>query len=313
MRILELPECPACGAGTFSGFELGPGHPLRRCQRCGTVSAADYADPDQVYVDGYMFGEAGPFGLDVRGPGFQRYLMRVARRRVGILERASGLRFGALLDVGSGTGEVLLAAGERGWRARGVEPERTAAEMARLRGLSVTVAGLEESGLPERAFDVISAFHVLEHIPDSRAFLRTMARWARPGGFVAVEVPNFASVQRRRLRDGWTGLRPHEHLVHFTPATLRQTFAAAGIEPVLVRSPAYVGPPQSLDQALWDLVRPHGRLRRALAPLCRAGLDDAGAPQRYPTPPAWALLRLVEAVYDIAGAGAVVLCVGRVS
>jgi SAM-dependent methyltransferase len=238
--------------------------------------------------------------------------MRVARRRVRTLERASGLRFGSLLDVGSGTGEVLLAAGERGWRAQGVEPERTAAALAQRRGLSVTVAGLEGSGLPERSYDVVSAFHVLEHIPDSRGFLHTLARWARPGGYVAVEVPNFASVQRRRLHEGWTGLRPHEHLVHFTGATLKRTFAAAGIEPVLVRSPAYVGPPQSLDQALWDLVRPHGRLRRALAPLCRAGRDETGNTQRYPTPPVWAVLRMVEAAYDAGGAGAVVLCVGRV-
>src|SRR5205807_4291225 len=137
-------------------------------------------------------------------------LMRVARRRIKLIERASGLRFGALLDVGSGTGEVLLAAGERGWRAQGVEPERTAAEMARRRGLTVAVAGLVQSGLPQRTYDVVSAFHVLEHIPDSRAFLRTMARWVRPGGFVAVEVPNFASVQRRRLGDRWSGLRPRE-------------------------------------------------------------------------------------------------------
>lgn len=311
MRILELPECPACGSSRFSGFELGPGNPLRRCQRCGTVSAAEYADPEQVYVDGYMFGQAGPFGLDVRAPEFQRYLMRVARRRIKMIERASGLRFGALLDVGSGTGEVLLAAGERGWRAHGVEPEHTAAEMARRRGLTVAVAGLEESDLPERSFDVVSAFHVLEHIPDSRAFLRTMARWARPGGFVAVEVPNFASLQRRRLGDGWTGLRPHEHLVHFTPGTLRQTFVAAGIDPVLARSPAYVGPPQTLEQALWDLVRPQGRLARALAPLCRPG-NGAGETRHYPTAPVWAILRAVEAVYDAAGAGAVVVCVGRV-
>jgi SAM-dependent methyltransferase len=228
-----------------------------------------------------------------------------------MLERASGLRFGSLLDVGSGTGEVLLAAQQRGWRAQGVEPEQTAAEMARDRGPSVVVAKLEDSGLPERTYDVVSAFHVLEHIADSRAFLRTMARWARPGGYVAIEVPNFASVQRRRLGEAWTGLRPREHLVHFTPQTLRRTFAAAGIEPVLVRSPAYIGPPQTLDQALWDLVRPSGRLHRLLRPLCHVGHRD-GTPVAYPTPPAWLVLRLVEAIYDAAGAGAVVVCVGRV-
>jgi SAM-dependent methyltransferase len=277
------------------------------------VSASEYADPRDIYTDGYMFGEAEPFGLDVRAPPFQAYLQRVADRRMAMIEAASGTRNGSLLDVGSGTGEVLMAARARGWRALGVEPERTAADMARGRGLDVRVAELESSGLPERSFDVVSAFHVLEHVPDSRAFLRMLARWARPGGSVCVEVPNFASVQRRRLREQWTGLRPREHLVHFTPRTLAGTFRAAGIDPVTVRSPAYIGPPQTLDQALWDLVRPHGRLRRLLTPLSRRPPGGAGGDvDLRPTAAGWAVLSAVEAVYDRAGVGAVVVCVGRV-
>jgi SAM-dependent methyltransferase len=310
MRIIELGACPACGSQALATFELGHGNRLRRCERCATVSAPDYADPEEVYVDGYMFGEAGPFGLDVRAPDFQRYLMRVAHRRLGIIERATGSRGGALLDLGSGTGEVLLAARDRGWRVQGVEPERTAAAMARERGLDVVVSTLERSGLPKRSFDVVCAFHVLEHQPDSRAFLQSMARWARPGGHVVIEVPNWQSVQRRRLGERWTGLRPHEHLVHFTPPTLAAAFRGAGIAPVATRSPAYIGPPQSLDEALWDLVRPSGRLRRMLAPLCRAPASGSSlAPGRL----GWAVLRAVEAAYDAAGAGAVVVCVGRVA
>ena len=292
-------------------FDLGGGNLLRRCTECGTVCAQDYADPGEVYVDGYMFGEAGDFGLDVRDPLFQRYLMRVADRRIGLIERAAG-RTGSLLYVGSGTGEVLMVARERGWQTQGVEPERTAAEMARGRGLEVKVALLEQSGLPERSFDVVSSFHVLEHQPDSLSFLRTMSRWARPGGLVAIEVPNWASVQRRRLREHWSGLRPREHLVHFTPDTLRHTFESVGIEPLLVRSPAYVGPPQNLDHALWDLVRPNGRFRRLVEPLCRVRVVN-GTPARYPTRAGWAVLHAMEAIYDWAGVGAVVVCVGRVA
>lgn len=312
MRILELPACPACGAGTFRTFDLGAGKLLRRCTSCDTVSAHDYADPAEVYVDGYMFGQApGSFGVDVRDPLFQRYLLRVADRRVAMVEKATGLRGGSLLDVGSGTGEVLLAARERGWRTQGVEPESTAAAMARGRGLDVTVAVLEQSGLAERSFDVVSAFHVLEHMPDSRDFVRTLCRWARPGGFVAFEVPNWRSVKRRRLRETWADLRPHEHLVHFTPETLRRTLLAAGVEPILVRSPAYLGPPQTLDHALSDLVRSHGRLRRLLEPISSVEMVD-GQQARYPTRAGWAVLRTAEALYDRAGVGAVVFCVGAV-
>ncbi|MGI8864986.1 MAG: class I SAM-dependent methyltransferase, partial [Solirubrobacteraceae bacterium] len=155
MEVHELSSCPACGATAFQRFDLGAGNLLRRCVACATVSAARYADPSEIYVDGYMFGEVGKFGLDVRAPIFQRYLMRVADRRMGMIERATGLRGGSLLDVGSGTGEVMLAARGRGWRTQGVEPEQSGAEMARGRDLDVEIALLEEAGLPERSYDVV--------------------------------------------------------------------------------------------------------------------------------------------------------------
>jgi SAM-dependent methyltransferase len=280
---------------------------LQRCADCETVSTPEYADPEDVYVDGYMFGGAGDFGLDVRGAAFQEFLANVAQRRMSMIERTTGLRGGKHLDVGSGTGEVLDAARERGWTTQGVEPERTAAAMARERGLDVIVATLDESGLPERSFDLVTAFHVLEHIPDSRSFLRTLSRWVRPGGFVAIEVPNFESLQRRRLGADWSGLRPLEHIVHFTPETLERAFRGAGIEPMRTRTPLYIGPPQSLDQALADLSR--ARVEWLVRPLSRGPAN--GGEDRYPTAVGWSVLRAVASVHERMGAGGVVVAIGR--
>ena len=120
MKVLPLPACPVCQGRDFLSFDLGEGNFLRRCRDCQTVSTSEYADPAEVYVDGYMFGEAGDFGLDVRHPTFQEYLARVARRRIRLIEAASGISGGSLLDVGSGTGEVLVAARDRGWSTQGV-------------------------------------------------------------------------------------------------------------------------------------------------------------------------------------------------
>jgi hypothetical protein len=128
---------------------------------------------------------------------------------------------------------------------------------------------------------------------------------------VVIEVPNFKSVQRRRLGQDWTALRPLEHVVHFTPQTLQRTFRSAGLDPVFVRSPAYVGPPQTLHHALTDLVRHGDKFRRIIEPLSTEKRVD-GETVRYPSRAGWALLRAVEAVYDRAGVGAVVFCVGRV-
>jgi SAM-dependent methyltransferase len=306
-QTLELAQCPACGATRFEAVTLAGGATLRRCLGCDTVSAPEYADPAEVYVDGYLYGGT-EFGLDVRNPRFQGYLLAVAHRRMAAIERASG-RKGTLLDVGCGTGEVMLAARERGWGTQGVEPLEDASALARdQRGLDVRTATLEESGLPERGYDVVSAFHVLEHMPDTRGFLRTLARWARPGGHVVVEVPNFDSAIRRYHGSNWSGLRPLEHLVHFTAATLEGAFRRAGLEPVDVATPSYVGPPQSFDNAIADLAK--FRWKRALAPLAPVRQIDGHA-VRVPGRLGWRVLHAIEAIAAARRHGQVVLGIAR--
>ncbi len=310
MKTHDLPACVACGSAECLAFDLGAGHRLKECQACATVSALEYADPDEIYTDGYFFGESRwGMGFDVRDPVFQLYLARVAQRRLELVETVTDAP-GRFLDVGSGMGEVLLAAKDRGWEVQGVEPERTGAQVALDRGLPVAVALLEESGLPERSWDVVGAFHVLEHIPDSSSFLRTLARWAKPGGHVVIEVPNFGSLQRRRGRENWVDLRPLQHVVHFTPATLERTLRANDLEPQLIRTPTYVGPPQHLDHAVSDLAR-GDRLRRLMAPLAPKHGSN-GDQARVPAKAGWMALRAIESLYDRAGKGTVVLAVARV-
>lgn len=306
MQTHALDICPTCSGSASKSFTFGT-QKLRECASCRTVYAAEYADPSEIYKDGYLFGETR-FGIDVRHPRFQEYLAAVGDRRARILERITGAK-GSLLDVGCGTGEIAAAAARNGWRVQAVEPEASAAQMTRGRGVDVRTSTLEASGLPESAYDVVSAFHVLEHLPDSPAFLRTLAHWARPGGFVAIEVPNYRSVARIRLGTDWVHLRPLEHVVYHQPATLRKAFERAGLEPVATHTPTWICPPQSLDDALLDLGRP--RIRRVLEPLGRAQERD-GAQVAVPGPAAWAALRGLERLYARLGLGYVVLGVARV-
>src|SRR5439155_10222074 len=208
MRMLALRACPVCGGERAEAVDLGAGA-HRRCLDCATTYTAHYADPGDVFVDGY-FTDASDFGVDVRHPRFQAYLAEVARRRAARLERATSGP-GTLLYVGCGTGEFGAVAARRGWRVQGVELMPEAAEQARaVHGLDVQVASLEDADLPERAYDAVSALHVLEHLPDVAGFLREMARRARPGGHLLVEVPNLDSRQRGATGPRWAGLRPAE-------------------------------------------------------------------------------------------------------
>ena len=303
MKVHEITACPVCGAEQASDIRIDSEHTVRQCGTCGAAYSPAYADPEDIYVDDYLLGKGeqeSPFGIhfDMLDARFQQYLTNVSHARMAAIEDVVGGR-GSFLDVGCGTGEVMAIARDRGWQTVGVEPIPKEAAFARdERGLDVRTALLEESGLPEASYDVVGAFHVLEHMPQPTEFLRTISRWAKPGGYVAIEVPNFNSRLRRRSErfGGWRHLRPLEHITHFTPPTLRDTFTRAGLQSVAVTSPTYVGPPQTTTEALDDLVR-----RR-----WQPGVSALPAPLR------WRLLQALDRRDDRADGGMVCFGVARV-
>jgi SAM-dependent methyltransferase len=261
------------------------------------VYADSYAPPDELYVDGYLL-ERTDYGIDPMTPLFQSYLRHCADIRLRRIERSTGV--GRLLDVGCGTGEVLLAARDRGWECHGAEPVGDSAAFAREeRGLDVRATLLQDSGFPERHFDVVSAFHVLEHMTDGIGFLELLARWVRPGGHVVVEVPNWRSVHRKGAPGEWPHLRPHEHLAYHTAKTLQGTLAAAGLETVRVTTPGFVwsGQPASTQRRDLGLTRVPG-----------AGilLGRPGALRNR------VAVSALQSLYDRARVGMVILAIARV-
>lgn len=302
--------CPGCGSRDATERFLCPHEHLRSCDRCGLLYAPEYADPDEVYVDGYLFGST-PFGIDITHPEFQEFLTWVAHRRLDVIDRIVRPP-GRFLDVGCGTGEVLSAARARGWFVQGAEPVADSASVAQQRGLDVRAALLEESGLPQHSYDVVAAFHVLEHMTDARSFLESVTTWARPGGYVVIEVPNFHSFHRRNHGRGasWPHLRQLEHVAHYTPATLEATLRRSGLQPVVTVTRTYLYKTQTLHQALDDL-----GLQRWYRVAKWLGKPDVQEERQalLCSQSGMALLQTIEAIYRLAKTGAVVLSIARIS
>lgn len=315
MRTVALRACPVCGAATADAtpLDLGAGADAhRRCRSCSALLATRFGDPEEVFTDGY-FDAGGPTGVDIAHPRMQAALAEIGAARVEAVERVAGRPPGRWLDVGCGSGELLAVAARAGWDAVGAEPMAEAATRARDdRGLDVRAALLEDAGLEPGSFDVVSAFHVLEHQEDGRAFLRSLVAMARPGGHVVVEVPNAWSVLRERAGDRWIHLRPLEHLVQHTPSSLRRVLGSAGLEVVALRSPSWLVSGHTLDEAVANLglgLRARGALRtgspsREVLPGVRAPVPAAG--------PAGAVLRAVDAARDRRSRGMVLLAIARV-
>jgi hypothetical protein len=75
---------------------------------------------------------------------------------------------------------------------------------------------------------VVTAFHVLEHVPDPVGMTRRMLEWLAPGGLLVVEVPNAGGLGARLFGRAWSGLELPRHLSHFTPESLGAVVRRAG-------------------------------------------------------------------------------------
>jgi 2-polyprenyl-3-methyl-5-hydroxy-6-metoxy-1,4-benzoquinol methylase len=137
-----------------------------------------------------------------------------------------------LLDVGCGGGRFLRIAKKLGAIEQGIEPSRLAAEIARKQGLSVFQGTLESyvaQIASERQFDVITASHVVEHLPEPVETLRAMKLVLATGGFIWVAVPNAAYPISRSLKGNYFSTDLPRHLMQFTPLSMCEAGRRAGL------------------------------------------------------------------------------------
>jgi SAM-dependent methyltransferase len=135
---------------------------------------------------------------------------------------------GRYLDVGCGSGAGIGVARALGWRVAGIEPDAAAADKARRFTDELYVCDALAAPVAPGRFDVVTALHVLEHVPDPAGLVRRMLEWLAPGGLLVIEVPNAGGLGAALFGRAWSGLELPRHLSHFTPATLRRAIERAG-------------------------------------------------------------------------------------
>jgi len=233
MQLQPLPTemlatCPVCGqaqadlvwqqAETF----IAEGLCLYQCQAC-----------TQIYLNPRLTLESTTI-LENQSEVYayteveERHEIDIKVDIIGHIEQQGLLKPGRILDVGCNRGLLLVAAQSRGWQPIGIELSSVAAQIARER-YGLTVYGDSTCLTELEAFDLITCWHVLEHLHEPLSFMRELAAALKPQGVLEIQVPAYRFREQFIEQQQAGSLLNVVHTLHFTAATLIQLVQQAGL------------------------------------------------------------------------------------
>jgi SAM-dependent methyltransferase len=249
-----LQACPACNHVTtlretqsIKDYSISKEvFSLACCGECGLW----YTNPrpDQAHIGPYYQSDVYVSHTGSDAPGLVNTLYRWVRQlTLGVkkrqVEQKNILEGRSILDVGCGTGEFAAHMGRSGWKVTGMEPDQATADRARrLHGISVNNEDWLNTTTDQ--FEVITMWHVLEHVHDLRPRAQRLHQLLLPGGLLVVAVPNPMSTDAHHYKQHWAAWDVPRHLYHFPPSMLRNFIESFGFESISTRpmvfDPMYV-------------------------------------------------------------------------
>lgn len=235
--------CEACASSSIEHFctardRVLPDRTRRwdilRCKKCGfgwTSPPLHQSEIPSHYPPTYL-GEIEQRLREFEDGTLQRsrsWLEETAKAR--LVERF--VTCGKILDVACGDGKFLWALDSRSWEPFGVDFSAAVMELVRNRlpGIRLVSGDIFNSALEPASFEVLTFWHALEHLPDTRRVLARAAALLRKGGTLVVSVPNLDSIQADLFRRHWYPFDDvPRHLYHFSGRSLGIFLAEAGFE-----------------------------------------------------------------------------------
>jgi 2-polyprenyl-3-methyl-5-hydroxy-6-metoxy-1,4-benzoquinol methylase len=274
LTSIQLP-CPICNhpghyayTGTDLLFKLPGNFVYAECEHCGAIYQDPMPPPETIasfYPDNYApYKQGKRKGKNVLEKsvlralyGYQHldsYVPNWLGKCAGMVWYRDSIPFaqaGSLLDIGCGGGNFLLSMQNLGWKVEGVEFNESAVKTCRKSGLTVFHGELAAASFPDDTFDVVTARHVIEHIPDPCSFVSEIFRIVKPGGFIILKTPNSLALARNWFGNNWFANEVPRHLILYSAKTLQFILQKYGFKQNIIRT--FSTPKNFLNS--WDYLR----------------------------------------------------------
>lgn len=226
MEVLK--NCPVCGSSKFDPFIpgkdfflTGEAFDIVKCHECGFR----FTNPRPKSEDLGKYYESTDYisHSDSRKGLFASVYQLVRKytlsRKLALISKFQ--QKGEILDIGCATGQFLNYMAEHGWSATGIEPdEKTRAHAISEYGLKVFPE--EQLNILEKSsFDVITMWHVLEHVSELNARMEQLKNLLKPQGTLIIAVPNCNAYDAKIYGEFWAGYDLPRHLYHFAKEDMK--------------------------------------------------------------------------------------------
>lgn len=231
--------CPICGDSAVAEFSPVKDHSisqevflLNKCISCQFLFTANA--PSQLEIGRYYNSDAYISHTDSNKGLIEKLYQTVRKQTLSgkrkLINQYVQKKNAIILDYGCGTGAFLYEMKLNGWQVHGIEPDAGARLKAeQLNGIAV---GLPQhiSTLPEGTFDVITMWHVLEHVHALNDVIEQLKRLLSPNGKLIVAVPNPTSTDAHFYGTYWAAYDVPRHLYHFSPYAMNRLMTNHGLQ-----------------------------------------------------------------------------------
>lgn len=231
--------CPSCGSFQSHLFLRAQDHTVSGewfdvmiCEQCSLKFTAN--PPDEAAIAPYYSSQEYISHSDTQKGTINRLYHLVRKRTLmqkqKLVRKISGKDTGRILDIGCGTGAFLNTMRSAGWQVTGVEQDTLARENARQ---LYNIAALPASSLRQfdsESFDVITLWHVLEHVHDLHGYMEAMTGMLRHDGKILIAVPNHNADDARHYGPAWAAWDVPRHLYHFNPQSMDKLMSLHGLK-----------------------------------------------------------------------------------